>query len=109
MDAVRNRVILQSNKFMVLISSDVDHVRRGELGGNTIHRHLQPAFSKQRQVIELMCMTKLNVPSVLEVHHARKQVGDAANRDGWEVAHRTACGMVLCGVLVREASTGKPA
>lgn len=71
MDAVCNRVILQSNKFMVLIGADVDHMWRYELADNAFNRDLESAFGKQRQVVKLMRVAVLDVARAPKVHHAR--------------------------------------
>jgi hypothetical protein len=68
---------------MHLVLVDVDHVWRGELRGNAFDRDLEPAFGKQREVIELVSVTDLDVASFLETHHARKQIGYAADVNNW--------------------------
>ncbi len=93
MDAIRHRFISQSLKLMNLVLVDVDHVRRGELGGNAFDRHLQLALGKQGKVIELVSVSDFNVTSFLETHHAREQVGNAADVDNW-LTHRTLPGML---------------
>ena len=83
---------------MHLVFVDVDHVRRGELRGNTFDRDLEPAFSQQREVIELVRVADLSVASLLETHHAREQIGYAADVNDW-LAHRTLPGMSPDGAV----------
>lgn len=77
---------------MNLVLVDVDHVRRSELSGDTFYSDLQLAFGKQREVIELVRVTKLDVASTLEVHHAREEVCNAADVNAW-CAHITVLGI----------------
>jgi len=55
---------------MHLILVDVDHVWRGELGGNTFNRDLQLALGKQREMVELVRVADLGIASFLKPHHA---------------------------------------
>ena len=96
---------------MVLIGADVDHMWRYELADNAFNRDLESAFGKQRQVIELVRVAVLDVASAPKVHHARVEVGDAADLDDG-LAHGFVTGMPVpvdaLGETGQMICSGKP-
>ena len=107
MDAVGHRLIGERLELVNLVLVDVDHVRRGELGGNPFDRYFQLAFGKQREMVELVRVADLSVASFLEVHHAAEQVGYAADVNDW-LTHKISTGIspdVSAGAVTSSGSS----
>ena len=91
---------------MPLVLVDVDHVRGCELACSALDRYLELALGQKREVVKLVRVPHLDVASFGKVHHAREQVGYAAEVN-CGLVHSTSVGIVpVAGVAVASGGGG---